>query len=370
MPAAISARFLSTLYGVFHMQRENQMQFLRVLAFFNIFLLHAGHWNLFQYPSWFGAISAVSFFFMLSGFLTGFSFEEVRLKTGIRACAAYMKRKVLRFYPLYALVTVYAISFSPIPQIFASGHFAELIDPVIQLARNLLCIQCWFPDGFFSYYGPAWFSAALLFLTALNLPFLALIRRLRRTAHSRLLLCGLSVLFFAGTALYCYLTRDTFLQFTHYILPLSRVGIYLGSMVLGILLRPVVLRAREQDGHAPLFTLLEAASLVVWVVSLRFPGPAWMEWNVSWILPNLLVLAAFSFGKGGLSRLFSCRPLVSLGNVTMECYLVHKLIISSYSRYNQFDTTYTLGCLFSLAACFALTFAVSFMLHARGSRRA
>lgn len=349
--------------------RENQMQFLRVLAFFNIYMLHAGHWNFFQYPGWYGAISAVTFFFMLSGFLTGFTHADAPVQFSLRDYGLYMKKKLLAFYPLYVLVTVYAISFSSIPQIFSTGHFDELIPPVIQLFKHLLCIQCWFPDGFFSYYGPAWFSAALLFLSALNLPFLALMGRLRGAKHRNPILCGVLAACFGGTVLYAYLTRNTFLQFTHYILPLARIGSYLGAMVLGILLRPVVMRAREKAGHVPLFTLLEAASLVLWFVLLFHPGKPWMEWNVSWLLPNALVLAAFCFGKGLLSRLFSCKPLVRMGNVTMECYMVHSLIIPSYSRYNKFDTTYTLGCIFSLAACFALTFAVAFMLHGRTRAR-
>ena len=350
--------------------RENQMQFLRVLAFFNIYMLHANHWNFFEYPSWFGAISGVTFFFMLSGFLTGFSYHADRVQFSLKAYGSYMKRKVLKFYPLYFLVTIYAISFSAIPQTFATGHFNELVDPVVQLFKHLLCIQCWFPDGFFSYYGPAWFSAALLFLTALNLPFLALVKKLDRTKHRNAILLGMLVLLFAGTVLYSYLTRDTFLQFTQYILPLARVGSYLGAMVFGILIRPVVMRARAAENHTLIFTVLEAASLAVWVVSLSHPGKPWMEWNASWILPNLLVLATFSFGKGMLSKLFSRKPLLSLGNVTMECYMVHALIIPSYSRYNKFDTTYTLGCIFSLAACFALTFAVAFMLHGRSREHA
>lgn len=347
--------------------RENQMQFLRVLAFSNIYILHANHWNFFQYPSFFGAVSAITFFFMLSGFLTGFSYADTPVQFSLKEYGTYMKKKVRRFYPLYFLVTIYSVSFSAIPKAFAAAHFKELINPTIQLFKNLLCIQCWFPDGFFSYYGPAWFSAVLLFLGALNLPFLALVSRLRRSAHRSLILLSMIVLFFAGSFLYCYLTRDTSLQFTHYILPLSRIGEYLGAMVFGILIRPVVMRARAAGGRTTIFTALEAASLVLWMVSLFYPGKAWMEWNVSWILPNFLVLAAFSFGKGRLSQLFSCKPLVSMGDVTMECYMVHCLIISPYSGSNCFALTDVLGCIFSLAACYALTFAVAFMLH--GSNR-
>lgn len=118
--------------------RLNQMQFLRTLAFLNIFILHAGHWNFFHYPQWFGAISAVNFFFMLSGFLTGYFFDETKVKPGLPAYRQYMRRKIARFYPIYLLVTLYAVAFSAIPQTFATGHFDELIEPVVQLIKHLL----------------------------------------------------------------------------------------------------------------------------------------------------------------------------------------------------------------------------------------
>ena len=139
-------------------------------------------------------------------------------------------------------------------------------------------------------------------------------------------------------------------------------------MILGFLIRPVVENTCAKQSGASLFTLFEAASLIFWFISLSHPGAQWMEWNAAWILPNAVVLIAFSFGKGLLSRLFSRKPLVYIGGLTMECYLVHSLIIPSYSRYNKFDTTYTLGCIFSLAACLALTYMVALVLH-RCSRK-
>lgn len=349
--------------------RLNQMQFLRTLAFLNIYILHAGHWNFFNYPQWFGAISAVSFFFMLSGFLTGYFFRPSSIRPGLSAYGQYMRRKIAKFYPIYLLVTLYAVAFSAIPQTFATGYFDQLIAPVLQLIKHILCIQSWFPEGFFSYYGPAWFSSSLLFLTALNIPFFFLLKAIGENKHKNALLLGLIAVFFSGTFIYSYLTRDGFLQFLHYIFPPSRAGIYFGSMAMGMLVRPYADKLRSEE-HTALFTLLEAGSLVFWFVSLSHSGPEWMEWNAAWILPNALVLLAFCVGSGHLSRLFSRKPLVYIGGLTMECYLVHSLIIPSYSRYNKFDTTYTLGCIFSLAACLAMTYMVAYVLRKFSEKQA
>lgn len=350
--------------------QESQLQFLRVLAFFNVYALHADHWNIFNYPSFFGAVSAVNFFFMLSGFLTGYSFTDSKSEFRCKEYFSYMKRKISRFYPLYFLVTVYAISSSPIPHAFAAGNFEELTASIIQLIKHLLCIQSWFPEGFFSFCGPAWFSSTLLFLAALNLPFFLLLRRVNHAKRKNLLLSLISIGFFASTFPYSYLTQNFPLQFAHYIIPVSRVGIYLGSMSMGLLIRPIVLAVRKDTRHTRLFTLLEAGALVFWFISLRFPVSSWTIWNAAWILPNVLVLAAFIFCKGKLSAFFSLKPLVAMGNVSMECYMVHSLIISSYSNYNGFDTTNALGCLFSFFLCFVLTFLVAFALNQHQRMRA
>lgn len=340
-----------------------QMQFLRTLAFLNIYMLHAGHWNFFNYPQWFGAISAVNFFFMLSGFLTGYFLDISKIKPGFPAYWQYMRRKIIKFYPLYLLVTLYSIAFSSIPQIFATGHFEQLINPVEQLFKHILCIQSWFPEGFFSYYGPAWFSSSLLFLTALNIPFFFLLKSINQKNNKNFILLGILCIFYGSTFIYSYFTREGSLQFLHYIFPPSRLGIYFGSMVLGNLIRPYAEKLRSNENNSCLFSFLEIGSLVFWFYSLKYSGPEWMEWNAAWIFPNILVLTTFSIGNGLLSKLFSYKPLVYIGGLTMECYLVHSLIIPSYSRYNKFNTTYTLGCIFSLVACLALTYMVAFVLR-------
>jgi len=342
--------------------RLNQMQFLRTLAFLNIYILHAERWNFFHYPQWFGSIASVTFFFMLSGFLTGYFFDESRMKPGFTAYRQYMYRKIVKFYPVYLLVTLYSVAFSDIPQIFSTGEFGNLFQPVLQLIKNVLCIQSWFPEGYFSYYGSSWFSSTLLFLLALNIPFFFVLKSISHQSKRNYLLFGLTLFFYCGTFIYSYLTRTGDLRFLHYIFPPARIGVYFGSMALGFLIRPMAEKLRSKN-HTLLFTFLEIGVLVFWFISLLSPVAGWAEWNAAWILPNVLVLLIFCVGSGLLSRLFSHKWLVCAGSMTMECYLVHELVLSSYYRHNHFDRSYTLGCIFSLAACLALTYMLSYVLY-------
>lgn len=50
--------------------REDQLQFLRFWAFFNVFVCHGEQWMFFKYPTSHCSTAAVSFFFMLSGLVT------------------------------------------------------------------------------------------------------------------------------------------------------------------------------------------------------------------------------------------------------------------------------------------------------------
>ena len=54
-------------------QRAEQLQFLRFLAFINVFLVHTEEWAFFAYPRSHCSNAAVSFFFMLSGLVIGLS---------------------------------------------------------------------------------------------------------------------------------------------------------------------------------------------------------------------------------------------------------------------------------------------------------
>lgn len=342
--------------------RENQLQFLRVLAFANVFMLHAQGWNFINYPSMFGSIASITFFFMLSGFLTGYGYTDRKAEFGRKEYFQYLKRKIVQFYPLYFVVNICCVASSAIPRLIGEANFPGLTEPVLQLVKTLLCVQVWSPKEYFAFYGASWFSATLLFLNALNLPFFKLLRKVNHLRRRNLTLCAMAAVCFGYTFIYSWFTRHLELRFYHYVFPLSRIGIYFGSVALGMLMRPFVEKVRRMEKKTVLFTLLEAGALVLWFVSLRFSGPEWMEWNASWILPNIMVLFAFIFGMGGLSRLFCAKPLVAMGNVVMECYLVHVIIINVYHRINAFDPRFKWGCLFSLVFCFALTFLVAFTI--------
>lgn len=342
--------------------RQTQLQFIRFLAFLNVFILHGDMWNCFSYPAWNGGLSAVNLFFILSGLLTGYNGRGREAKPTLSAIGRDMVKKVKKIYPLYFLTMVYAFLASENWLLILNRDLAGLKEPLVQLMKNLLLIQCWFPEGYFSYNGVGWFCGALMFLNLFNLPLVFLLNRIGKKKNAHVIIGGLFVACLVGTVAYCYVTRSSDfarIHFLQYICPLARVGEYLAAAVLGFALRGV---KEQHQGNKTLFTLLEIAALVFWCAMLL------PNWNggasriVVWLLPNFLLLGVFLLGWGGVSQLFRLKPLVRLGDVSFECFLLHNLMYTPFVAGGLSQTTF-FGCIAALMASLLLTLLVSFQFN-------
>jgi len=311
--------------------REDQLQFLRFLAFLNVFIAHAEQWLFFPYRASHSASAAVSFFFMLSGVVAGYSLVGKKVVPSPRNIAAFVWRKIRRIYPLYFLTTMFAVMFSDIPALFMECDLAGLRSALAQLGKNLLLIQSWFPKGGHSFNTVGWFLSVLVFLHALSLPFAWLLKKLMATRYRNLLLPGLFVGISFWMVFYCYVTQAYDMSFWHYQFPPARIGEYFLGMMLGFGARPAKTRIPEGKIWRVLFTVLEAAVLLFWYHSLSRPGNYWRNYIVSWMMPNILVLAVFMTGRGWVSRLFRRKELVYLGDISFECYLLHQQLLIRFA---------------------------------------
>ena len=74
--------------------REEQLQFLRFLAFLNVFVTHAEQWLFFPYRATFSALASVSFFFMLSGLVAGYSLAGKTVVPSFGNIAGFLWKKI------------------------------------------------------------------------------------------------------------------------------------------------------------------------------------------------------------------------------------------------------------------------------------
>lgn len=345
--------------------RQDQLQFMRFLAFLNVFIAHAEVWLFFPYRTSHCATAAVSFFFMLSGMVTGYSFvRKEQLKFTLKAETSFVWKRLRKIYPLYLATTLIAVIRSDLPVSVISGNLQQLKETGTQLLRNLLMIQAWFPEGALSFNGASWFLSALVFLYVCSIPLGCLLNRLTRS-RARYWLFGAA---FLGTAfcivLYSYLTQSD-MFYWHYRLPAARLGEYFLGMIIGYV--TTLLRGRISTEHWRrwLFTAAEIFVLAFWYFSLSRPGNYWRNHNVAWLIPNTLLLTVFSIGGGWISQLFRWKPLVYLGDISFEAYLVHYMLIIQLDVNTQMIPPSTAGNVFCFLFCLLLSLILAAVTHGK-----
>jgi len=224
-----------------------------------------------------------------------------------------------------------------------------------QLGRNLLMIQVWFPEGYYMINSVTWFCAAILFLYLMNQPMTWLLNRISKGKKPVPVLLALFAGFLGFEVLYCYLLKDTDVGFWQYVFPIGRVGEYGAAIVFGFLLKPLKEWLSGRKGKF-WFTLAEAGSLLLWFLALLLPWNGWTIYTLAWLAPNFLVLGIFLLGKGYVSDLFRWRPMVWLGDLSFECYMVHYTLMSPFIGILN---TSLYGCVVSLGFYLLFTITVA-----------
>ncbi len=344
-------------------QRAEQLQFLRFLAFLNVFIHHADAWNFFGYPASHSGAFAVSFFFMLSGLVTGYGAYGKEIRPTLGNIAGNMWKRIRKVYPLYVLTMLIPVLWSEIPAMVESWDTAGLLQNGKDFLLNLLFLQSWAQGGVRSFNGLGWFLSVLMFLNLTNLPMGWALNRINRSKYRYLLLGGAFCGFWFVTAGYCYVTQGLEMSFWHYSFPPARLGEYLSGMILGYGIRSALHWFSENRVTKLCFTALEIGVLAFWAFSLRRAGNYWMNHIVAWLIPNAMVLTVFTFGKGWISQLFRWRPLAWLGDISFECYLLHQMIILRYMVSNTVAPVPVAGQAFAFFYCLLLTVLLAAMVH-------
>ncbi len=346
-------------------QETSQLQFLRMMAILIIFRYHSVIYQFDPFPFNFGiwwnaTSSAVVFFFMLSGLVSGYYSYERDIEMSVKDSLKYVWKKLCKVYPLYLAVTLYSISFYDIPKLIASKSWDQLRYLMLLLARHILLLQSWvkvYPGEFFCFSEVGWFLSTIMFLYLLNIPLRAVATRIKKNRRSSVIFAGIAAGMVIVIYIYSYLLRNTDMEYTINLFPVSRLGEYICGMSLGYLLYPLKNKLKEREdkklaAQTAVWTLIEAAVLVVWWLWVYIPYEPWMFRIAHWLIPDILLLVVFTAGKGYISRLFRWKPLIYLGDISFEFYLIHSMVLKSYVLNTGGEATTTLmGTAFSLLLC-------------------
>lgn len=209
------------------------LQSLRGLAFMGIFLSHLGFAKL-------GAWS-VSVFFILSGFVMYYSYENKTLHSSIKDDVLFAINKIKRLYPLHLLMLIAALVFMAASFfLYSDRSFNVILSDTLQISLNAMLLQSFVPreEYYFSLNSVSWYLSVSLFLY-FSFPFIMSKVKACKSPKAALIKIGiLYVLLFvlSGMSQVIGFSKE-FQTWLTYINPLFRVfdfviGIYLGFIYL------------------------------------------------------------------------------------------------------------------------------------------
>lgn len=261
----------------------------------------------------------VSFFFVLSGFIIAYNYQDKMERQAISKRQFWVAR-IARVYPLHwlTLLGVVLVGNLMFPMGWGEGvrHFVPalfLFHPFVPKA-----------DYCFYFNSPSW-SLGCEQLFYFLFPFLALVFGKDRRLVGGLSVCALAMPFLMAR------TEVEHICAYWYVNPLARFPDFL----VGMLLFRVYVRCRSLKLSFAAASLLEAGVLCLFLLSYAFSAdlvPKVYRYSCYYWVPVSLVLLAFSLQKGLLSRFLCNKWLVLGGQISYSFYLIHLWVLFAYVR--------------------------------------
>lgn len=345
--------------------RLNQIQFLRFLAFFLLFEYHASAWIPNYSNNNVTVLFALVFFILLSGFMSSYSLYYKDIEPTVHNILRYFRKKLIRFYPLYLitnLITViYTIPFGSV----AYHNFKDVFTKGFEFVATIFMFQTWIFRPFI-FNAASWYIASIIWLSLLNIPFSSFSKKIIAQDKAMIKFVGIAIISIIYTVLAAIVAMAVFhLSETDGITahPLIIGGIYVTGMALGNIAILIKERNPELENKTTLFTWIEILLFVLSYIIVSYNG----EGNaIVYILPILLdcaILIIFTLGYGKLSKLFSRKTFVMLGNITFEAYLIHQVIIFLFANINGWGAETRLGNLYALSFCLVTSLVIAMFLY-------
>lgn len=268
---------------------------------------------------------AVSYFFILSGFILAYNYAD-RLAVPSRAgWWAFLVARFARIYPVYlASLLAAAVLLPPLLNEYRCRRVATQWKLVTQVTMT----QSLVPSSEWYYWGnaPAW---SISTEWCVYLAFPALLAGLCRLPTRALPAAGVGMALVAlGWSVWL---RDSHrAEWLAYVFPVTRVPDFAAGATLGLW------AARRPPGGPPLVTArgaaLEAAAvgLLAAAFVLGRDLPFSLRWSGYFSLPALLMVAALAAQRGPLAWLLARPAAVWLGEVSFAYYLFHVLVLQAW----------------------------------------
>lgn len=302
---------------------------LRIFFALFVFLSHLSFLNNSTYETLFKNIFhdgflGVSFFFILSGFILAYNYQDKFLNKAISKKDFYISR-LARIYPVHIAIMFFALILS----------FFSSSDGYKYLLQHVFLMQSFFPnkDVYFSLNAPSWSISNEMFFYLL-FPVIIVIRNKFKL-----------ILFFIGLIFVLFLNNylnDDLKHYWLYIFP----GIRFLDFLLGIIVFNLYLVLRgfylKFDN---LKSIIEILSICIFIIFFIFH--TWVDvsyrYSIYYWIPMVLIILTFSLSalsseESIVSNFLSNKYLVWAGEVSFCFYLIHLFVIKiGYYIFNKIN---------------------------------
>lgn len=306
-------------------KRLDSLTSLRFFAAAAIVALHTSQsFGMYNIAKYFPLAQAVSFFFVLSGFILSYAYQALDSSQKIKR---FYIARLARVWPLHIATTLIWIAmlayWNPEGIIYQDG--------LQKLIANIFLLHAWIPsqDWQTSFNGVSWSISVELFFYAMFPLVLTLFRKhWHWIITSQLLITGAIITL-------CYLTSNSSeTQPTNllYFFPAARALEFIAGVCAFHFTS--YLRGSHPNLTVGQWTALElfaiAGTVMTMLMTRSFGIPAVLGQHtatyikIAGAFPAFAALIiVFSFGSGALSKMLSFKPLVFLGEASFALYLCH-----------------------------------------------
>lgn len=265
----------------------------------------------------------VSFFFILSGFILSYSYQE-KLIDGRRKLLDFFVGRIARIYPLHLVCAIVAV---PITVFYQLDQGA--VNLILKFLANVTLVHSFVPveSVYMSYNAPDWSISNEMFFY-LAFPFL-LKAGLCRLKKGKVFFAFLAI--FIGVIIGMYCLSESWQHAIFYVNPFVRIL----DFVLGILLYNMWKYGVRDIGHIK-HNLLELLAILVFILFFCFHHliPQVYRYSVYYWIPMMGIIYVFANQGGFISKWLSHRWLVYLGEISFGFYLIHQLVFRYWHLLN------------------------------------
>ena len=309
----------------------DSLQALRAWAFLGIFFLHAGF-----FIDW--AELGVSTFFVMSGFLMEYRYDNTDFAVSFRDNLSFSLKKIRKLYPLHIITMLLALLIVIISTLSTGVNFGAIMDIGFKTALNVTLMQTWVPFSYIntSLNGVAWYLSVTMFLYFM---YPCIKRIIEHTPIFRLyVICGVILLAEVISCIpFIILVGNdspTYIWFM-YTFPVFR----LGDFFIGCVLKRIFCEGKKRSIESSKATVIEILTVLVtvfvFILLRKEPGNvillALHNWTTVYIPLAAAWVMLFAVNKGALTRMLSNKVAMFIGNISAYAFLIHYVTTMYFS---------------------------------------